>query len=157
MLNNAKGACKDLPAEITSLLISFKPYKGGNNALWAMNELCNSPKHKLLYPVSLAGGQTIITPTGNRRFDLSPDGQFERFEFFPPRWDRDKNELILGYMPSRLKFKGDFDVTFTVALDDVDEVVRGQHPVGVLRAMAGEVERVLMTTEAECRRIGLLT
>jgi hypothetical protein len=37
--NNAKGGCKDLPAEITMLFEGFKPYKGGNNALRALNEI----------------------------------------------------------------------------------------------------------------------
>jgi hypothetical protein len=157
MVNNAKGGCKDLPPAIVSLFKSFKPYKGGNKTLWAMNELCNTPKHKLLRPLNLAGGQTIITPTGNHTFDLSPNGEFERFEFFPPRWDRNKHELVFAYMPSRFHFKGDFNVTFTVALDDVDEVIRGQHPVTALNAMAGVVESILVATEAECRQLGLAT
>jgi hypothetical protein len=156
MGNNAKGGCKDLPPEIVSLFKSFKPYKGGNKALWAMNELCNPPKHKLLRPISLAGGQTIIQPLGEQTFHLSPNGEYERFEFFPPKWDRTKNELVFAYMPSRLKFKGEFNVAFTVALDDVDETVSGQHPIAALNAMAGIVESVLVATEAECRRIGLI-
>jgi hypothetical protein len=156
LLNHAKGACKDLPPEITALFVSFKPYKGGNNALWAMNELCNGPKHKLLRPLNLAGGQAIITPTGNHSFKLSPNGEFERFEFFPPRWDRTKHELVFGCMPSRFHFKGDFNVTFTVALDDVDEVIRGQHPVAALGTMTREVEEVLNLSETMCKAIGLI-
>jgi hypothetical protein len=151
MLNNLAGGCKDLPPEIRDLFAAFKPYKGGNDALWAMNELCNTPKHKMLYPIGMAGGTTTFTPgtlilTGGT------------FELFAPRWDREKNEVIFArFSPeNRAQIQSDFNVTFTVALDDVDEIIRGQHPVGVLRAMAGEVERVLMGTEAECRRIQLI-
>src|ERR1700724_3807712 len=70
MLNNRKGGCKDLPTEIGDLFEAFKPYKRGNNALWAMNELCNAPKHKLLYPLAMGydglgiGGGLTIGPAG---------------------------------------------------------------------------------------------
>jgi hypothetical protein len=29
----------------------FKPYKGGNDLLWALNGICNVNKHRMLVPV----------------------------------------------------------------------------------------------------------
>jgi hypothetical protein len=74
-------------------------------------------------------------------------------------WDYEKNEITLARIadPSMIQGHLNFNGTFTVALDDVDEVIRGQHPVKVLRAMTGQVECVLMATEKECRRIGLIS
>jgi len=76
----------------------------------------------------------------------------------PSKWNRDKNEIVfLAIRPGSEIAGYDANVSYTVALDDIDEIIEGQHPVAVLNAMAGEVERILMATEAECRRIGLIT
>jgi len=149
MLNNAAGGCKDLPTEIRDLFRRFKPYKGGNDALWAMNELCNAPKHKMLYPVVIGGGSVGLG--GN--FAIGNGG----LQLQAPCWDSDKNEMEFARFPDgALQGNPNFNVAFTVAFDDVDEVIRGQNPIKTLRAMTGEVERVLVTTEKECRRIGLV-
>jgi hypothetical protein len=148
MLNNLAGGCKDLPAEIRDLFAAFKPYKGGNNALWALNELCNAPKHKMIYPIGIGGvglglgGNFVVGAGGILILNT---------------WDSDKNEIIYASFPDgAIQGNPNFHLAFSVALDEVDEIIRGQHPVKVLRSMTGEVERVLMATERECRRIGLI-
>jgi hypothetical protein len=149
MLKNASGGCKDLPTEIRDFFIAFKPYKGGNNTLWAMNELCNAPKHKIIYPIVIGGG--MVGAGGN--FTIGKEGLL----FGTRGWDSEKNEIIFAkYRDGAIQGDPKFNVTFTVALDDVDEVIRGQHPIKVLRAMTGEVERVLVGTERECRRVELI-
>jgi hypothetical protein len=145
--NNAKGGCKDLPPEIVDLFISFKPYKGGNNAIWALNELANTPKHKLLYPFNMIGGSTMTS-----KINILGDGMVEQTYF----WNSEKNEIVFLVVSGKANISYNANITFSVALDGVDQVIRGQHPVTVLRTMTGEVERVLMATEAECRRIGLI-
>lgn len=148
MLNNLAGAGKDLPTEIRELFKGFKPYKGGNNALWAMNELCNAPKHKIIYPVTIGG-----------RIGMGGNAAISKPIILGGGWDREKNEITLARItdPSGVDGQLNFNGTFAVALDDVDEVIRGQNPVAVLRTMVGEVERVLVATERECRRIGLIS
>ena len=42
------GRAKDLPKEIQSLFCGFQPYRGGDDLLWALNELCNGKKHKII-------------------------------------------------------------------------------------------------------------
>ena len=138
MLDNLAGGCKDLPVEIRALFAAFKPYKGGNNALWAMNELCNIPKHQMLNPLAMGGGVGV----GGQASVRTPIQ-------LGVRWDREKNEITLARIADPRGIRGHlyFKGTFSVAFDDVDEVIRGQNPVGVLRAMTGEVERVLMASE----------
>jgi hypothetical protein len=149
MLNNLAGGCKDLPTEISDLFQGFKPYKGGNNALWAMNELCNAPKHKMLYPVVIGDGGVGLG--GNFAVGASS------LQIGPSRWDSEKNEIAFARFPDgAIQGNPNFNLAFTVTLDDVDEVIRGQNPIQVLRAMTGEVERILVATERECRRIGLI-
>jgi len=150
MLNNERGGCKDLPQEVRSLFKSFKPYKGGNNALWALNELANTSKHKMLYPIGLGGGVTTFRPNGLMVLPGVP------LEIQPPQWNREKHELIFARIGADAQFRGDFDVTFTVAFDEVDEVIRGQNPVVVLGVMVREVQEVLDLTEVMCRAVGLV-
>ena len=46
-----RGACEDLPPEITALFRGLKPYNGGNDTLWALHNLCNTKKHCALVPL----------------------------------------------------------------------------------------------------------
>jgi hypothetical protein len=83
MRNNAKGGCKDLPPEVTAVFMSLKPYKGGNNALWALNEFANTPKHKMLIPVALSSG-----------IGVGP-GPFWG-SLLALHWDGKRNEIVFG-------------------------------------------------------------
>jgi hypothetical protein len=40
---------KDLPDEILALFRSFKPYKGGNDTIWALNKLANAKHTSLIW------------------------------------------------------------------------------------------------------------
>jgi hypothetical protein len=147
MLNNSKGGCKDLPAEIRTLFEGFNPYKGGNNTIWALNELANGPKHKLLSPIAIGGSGMFVK-------SLTVVGGPMVIPF--PRWDSDKNEIEFLRTGAGADVQYNINIAFSVALDNVEEVIRGQHPVTALSTMGGEVDRILAATEAECRRIGLL-
>src|SRR5205085_4950693 len=46
-LNGWRG---QLPQEISDLIRGLKPYKGGNNTLWALNALSGTNKHGILRP-----------------------------------------------------------------------------------------------------------
>ncbi|MDP8983180.1 MAG: hypothetical protein M3O35_21605 [Acidobacteriota bacterium] len=45
---SARGLCKDVPDEIFTLFRALKPYKGGDDILWALNQIAIGDKHKLL-------------------------------------------------------------------------------------------------------------
>lgn len=144
--DNAKGGCKDLPPEITALFVAFKPYKGGNNALFALNELCNTPKHMRMVPViARKFGMGI-------RFTRSGSGPAQ----FCSEWDAERHELVFLRTGGQSDIGYDANISIDITLDDVDEVIRTQHPVAVLDAMGSEVQSVLMAAEAECRRLGLI-
>jgi hypothetical protein len=139
VINNAAGGCKDLPTEIRDFFVSFKPHKRGNAPLWALNELANTPKHKTLKPLFVGawiGGSTLPTVSVLKK------------------WHRERHDIVFANSADP-DVRYDANFAFTVAFDDIDETIRGKNPVSVLNAMAGEVERVLVGTEVECRRIGL--
>lgn len=143
--NAVNGICKDVPKEIVDLLTTFKPYKGGNNSLWALNKLAGTNKHGIICPVAAATGgvhfQKIIVTGG--------------FSIPAPVWDRAKNEMeFLRVMPGS-EVDANIGVTTFVAFRDV-EGVDGAPAVPVLNQFVSVVEGVIMAIEAEARRLGLI-
>ena len=142
-LNNLIGrnVSKDLPDEIVTLFRSFKPYKGGNDAIWALNKLANA-KHTSLIPVAMAADAMLDVHVLMRNATILDS----------PVFDSEKNEIVFARVGPGGKLQYDLTFSFLVALGDIDFVARHQ-VVAVLRAMASEVEQILLATEAECHRL----
>ena len=141
-----RGRCKDIPPNIVTLFRSFQPYKGGNDAIWALNRLANSNKHRFIIPAGgvaeqSVGVNTLILPGGGSIHAL--------------RWDREKGEMIVLSAPIGSQIKYDLNFAVFVAFGEV-EAVGGQPVAPILHAMIGEVDRILLATEAEARRLGLI-
>jgi hypothetical protein len=143
--NAVKGRCKHLPQEIIDLLRGFKPYKGGNSLLWALNELSNTNKHAIIRPVAIASG-------GIEYWNMVVN---DGASVMPPVWDRAKNEMELIRLRPGGKFDANFHFISHIAISDV-EFVDGQPADAVLNEFVRIVEGVVMAIEAEARRIGLL-
>jgi hypothetical protein len=78
---SVKGRCKDLPKEITSLFVGFQPYQGGNSALWAINELANCNKHRMLSPnlITVGGMEFRLRPRiPNVQVQMPPSGTAQK-------------------------------------------------------------------------------
>jgi hypothetical protein len=90
--NNLDGGCKDLPTEIRALFESAASYKGGNNTLWAVNEIANAKKHLALRPLVISRPLAFFTARGEGPGDVgeivSPGG-------FGVGWDSHKREITL--------------------------------------------------------------
>jgi hypothetical protein len=138
--NHVKGACKDLPPEIRALFVSFKPYKTGNPALWALNEIANSTKHFALIPV-------VIDPVyiGVHVGKASA--------LFTQRWDHEKYEMTVLNAPIGFKLQDKTAISFNVRFNHREPVIAHKLAVPFLNTMLGIVESILLSTEAECRRI----
>jgi hypothetical protein len=147
-LDNAiRGRCKDIPGDIAALFRTFRPYKGGNNLLWALNRIAVTNKHMLLAPMAVSADMYFddVIVRG------SPSG-LPTMIGEPPVWDRTKNDIMFLRLPSDANLKGNFRVSIFVVFHEV-EIVGGQPVVGILNALAREVERILVTVEAETRRL----
>jgi hypothetical protein len=144
--NTVNGRCKGLPEEITQLISEFKGYKGGNNLLWALNELSNTDKHGgFICPVALANSSFTLkrgTFNGLRSFSVTV-------------WNRTKNEMELFRLQKGGTAKVDFKFTKYISIRDV-EFVDGKPADAVLNEFVRIVERIIMAIEAESRRIGLI-
>jgi hypothetical protein len=144
--NAISGRCKDVPTDIHPMFRAFKPYKGGNDILWALNQICVGDKHKMLMPIGtvIGGVGTKIKATG---YASTPSR---------PQWDRAKNEIVYFITNVHtINFEYDFEFYVTVAFDEI-EIISGQSALGVLHNLVGIVEGILMALEAECKRLGFV-
>jgi hypothetical protein len=141
-----RGRCKDLPPDILALFRSFKPYKGGNDLVWAVNQVANGTKHRLLIPI---GMQTNAVRTSH----LGSSGYAKRLG--GDQWDADKDEMVFAVVSPGSNVQYNMQLAFIVAFGPIETIFR-KPAVRVLGRMTAEVERIVLATEAECRRLNLL-
>ena len=142
---NSLGRSKDVPKEIQSLFCRFQPYLGGDDILWALNEICNGDKHKMVIPI---GTGIIRAGVG-----IEVMGKFSMPNVHI--WDRAKNEMELVTLGADAKFNYHFQFSFFVAFNNI-QIVDGEPILGVLDQLVGRVERILVCIEAESRRLGII-
>jgi hypothetical protein len=148
--NNVAGGCKDLPAEIRAIFERFKGYQGGNDPLWATNEIANANKHFAL------NGLLIARP--DAFFSARIEGHGTLQEIVSPGgagigWDAGKHEITLFAATPGSKADVHANVTASVTIDGI-QIQGCDTAPSFLKAARDEVESVLMATEAECRRLG---
>ncbi len=150
--NNSAGGCKDLPSEIRTIFENSNAYKGGDSTLWALNEIANTKKHCALKPLVVANPSVFFSGEsvgkGGISQIVSPGG-------FGIGWDPEKNEITLMSVPAGSNFRIDSLITFDIAIEGID-TLGSQPAIHVLNAMSQKVERILLATEAECRRLGFI-
>jgi hypothetical protein len=141
-----KGVSKDCPPEIQALLRTFKPYKGGNDLLWVLNDMCNLSKHVL---VAFVAGATVSGTIKGAAFG----GPIEFIE--PLLLDPVTNEIpyiriLRGTTPQH-------DIDFAIfPTIQYREFTSEEPAIWVLGTMINESIRVVLDIQAECRRIGLI-
>ena len=139
-----RSKCKHVPDEIKSLFCSFKPYKRGNPPLWALNRLCNASKHRdLVIPGFLV--KDLAFPG----LALGVIGAVKN-----PRWNRRKNEIIIS-KTRHGTFQHDVEYSIGVTFGKVP-FFGGKPVLAGLRYLTSIVKGIVMATEAEARRIGIV-
>jgi hypothetical protein len=143
-----RGSCKEVPPEIFAVMAAFKPYKGGDDLLWALNKLCNSNKHKIIRPVGIAnvGAMLNIERLAVMRGEVRISG----------KWDSAKNELVVFRVGpnAHANFTGKVRVATQIVFGKVP-IIEGQEVGAVLDALSGKVESILNAVEMEAKRAGL--
>jgi hypothetical protein len=141
-----KGRCADVPIEIWPCLRAFKPYKGGNNLLVALNQACNSNKHALIVGFAMIVDNVSAKMRATGGFVSIPTVHI---------WNRAKNEMELFTEGPGVQRNGEFDFRSLVALSEVPGC-DSEQAFRVLDAFSVEVERVINALEAESRRLGFI-
>jgi hypothetical protein len=142
---NSLGRSKDVPKEIQSLFCGFQPYLGGDDILWALNEICNGDKHKMVIPIGTAMIRVAAGVEAVGYFSMPNDHV----------WNRAKNEMELLTLGVNTKFKYNFHFSFSVAFNNI-QIVDGDPVLRVLDELCGRVERILACIEAESRRLRII-
>jgi hypothetical protein len=140
--NNLRGRCKDVPEEVYPLFRRLKPYRGGNQVLFALNQVGIRNKHTLLVSmgaVTFDGGQ-----------DISGMGYFSMPT--PHIWDSTKNEMELFTLGPGAKFEAHLQFGFAVAFSEI-EGAEGFPALSVMGDFLTEVESIVSFIEEEARRL----
>lgn len=145
--NSLHGFCKDVPAGMYPLLRSFKPYKGGNRLLAALQALRNADNHAVLTPFGTDFDRpfTSVKTTGYGSM-IVPEHS---------TWDRTKQEVVYLTTRTNTAVQYEIDFKFFVAFDNIESIA-GDSVLAELHAIGIEVDRVVSAIEAEARRLGFI-
>lgn len=133
--NNMRGRCKDVPEKLFPIFRAFKPYKGGDDVLWALNRVAIADKHTLLR-VELASQLGNVTGTGGIRKLL-----------VNPSWDSAKNEIEIGTFIKNSGVHYKAEIGLTIAFDKID-VIEGEPIPKVLDYWVDKADRIISALEA---------
>lgn len=142
---NSLGRSKDIPQPIQSVFLSFQPYLGGDDLLWALNEMCIADKHKMVIPIVVGVNRNLASVRGTGFFSM-PN---------PHVWDRNTNEMELLTLGPGTQVDFDFQFEVYIAINGI-KVVDGQPIVPVLSEMKVKVNGIIDVVAAESRRLGLI-
>jgi hypothetical protein len=133
--------CKGVPPEIAAIIRDIKPFKGGNDLIWALAAIAAADKYTLIVPVgSVDSGLTFVNNKTAPRV----------------RWDAKRREIELGSFPIHGKFQPHINIFFSAAFGEI-ETLENCPILPVLTAMTAEVEGILAVLETETCRLGLTT
>lgn len=139
------GTSRDIPGPVFAAMINSKPYRDGDVFLWGLNRLCNYHKHRFVVPTALCTGGSHL-----RHAYFSSAREFS----FPPRWNKDKQEMVIATVPHRAPFTMDMQIQTFVSFADIEGL-----PVVpcsfVLERCTQAVQNVLREIEIECKALGL--
>jgi hypothetical protein len=144
--NSMRRRSKNLPPEIQALLRTFQPYKGGNDLLFDLNDMCNLSKHALIAFIAnaIADGE------------IRGSGWAEPIDLYDPlTLDRAKNEIPYARVRRSLHFDHEIKISIYPAIEH-RETTSAEPAIAVLDAMGSEVRRIVLAIEAESRKIGLI-
>lgn len=149
--NSIKGRSKEVPEKILDLFRKLKPYRGGDDQLYALNTLANADKHKMLRPMALSIGNFNIDlhRLGGGMLGIGGHDSFA--------WDSAQNEIIVArYTKDALVDLSGIELQVFLVFDEA--TLQAGDPVGrILDVLAHKVETILASVEAESRAICLIS
>lgn len=134
------------PPAIHSVLANLKPYEGGNDTLWALNQLRNPSIHRFIVPV---GSAAVTGPITIERGVISGG----RIGY--STWDPVKSEVEYARVGAGSSFSHQVRFSVNITFEKV-AVVTGKPVIPMLKLMASEAELCVAAIEAECKRLGFI-
>ena len=141
--NSFTGWGKKIPRTFARFS-TLKPYRGGNDILWGLNEIRNRDAHAIITPIGI-GCSDIAYRVGDSFFAMPQD----------PVWDCSEKKITFMTIPIDGEFDYKYNFKLHVAFSQI-EVIEGKPVVPVLDQMARHVESVVFLLENEARRFGIV-
>lgn len=137
--------------EAKSLIDSVKPYKGGNDTLWQINELNNLDKHRLLVTVGSSFGSLDVGAHMHAMMKKSfPDHDFPSIPLFIKPADilfpLKVGDELFSDSPEAKEIP-DMQFRFEIVLNEPG-IVEGEPVAEVLRSMIDEVDKLVPLFES---------
>lgn len=144
-----RSCCKGFPTEITGLFRSFEPYGATDNLLFAINELCNASKHRIIVPSPSVVGVRLpyIEMIGGTRPLRINEGFF---------FDSEKNEITYAIAERGVQLKYRAQFGFDIAFGEVGPL-KGYSVPQNLNGMIRAITAIIDKTEAKCGELGLFS
>jgi hypothetical protein len=148
---DVRWKCRGVAPEIISTIRAFRPYREGNEDLWALNKLRNIKEHRLLVAPALGGGMRWpFEIAGKKIFMLHTSPEEE------PQWD-DVNKTLTFTTLAQIEHLPPFEkiekkLVFFLRFGDIQGVA-GEHLIPKLEAFAHIVENCIDSIE---EKTGLL-
>lgn len=141
------SACRGFPQEIKQLFASYEPYAGGSDLLFAIKDLGNASKHKIIVSVASIVGKSL--PYIESSASLTrPITLFEGY-------NSEENEITYAVTQRGLQWKYQAHFSFQLCFGNVG-AIEGRSVRDNIDAMIGAVTTIVDEIEAETRRLGLL-
>jgi hypothetical protein len=144
-LITGRKVCQDVPDTIVAVFVRFKPYKGGNDDLWALNKLRNST-HARLLPIAVRGANIHIRHSARSTGELTP---------LNPVFDSAKRELPFARAPIDDQFAFGAYPTFNIGFEEANITGR-RHAIAFLTTVVNEVHEIVEATETACVQLGFI-
>jgi hypothetical protein len=145
--NSIRVNCKGIHPDIVTLFREFKAYKGGDDSLYALNELRKVSEHRMIKPV----GQSI----GNAIYYKNLTVRGGQVDTLAPVWNLETNEITIARASPGAKVTLNGTLRFFIALSDAG-ILTGSPAIETLQQLTIKVDGIVAATEAEARRISLI-
>ena len=111
--------------KVADKLSTFRPWKGGDNLLYSINDLANADKHRVITPIALGVSDKVI-----RGYQAHSDF----VSILNPRWDPVKKEMTLMIVGSftRLASIDEAEIKAYFGFGDIAEL-KGVPAIGYLQ------------------------
>ncbi len=135
-----QGKIKLLHPDAKAMIAALKPYKGGNDFLWALGRLAVKDKHQSLVALATLSGNRA----GEISFQASRGGDYT---FSVPQWVslNEHGTAIMTY-PTGEDVDYDFTIGASIAFGDA-EVVQNQPVIATLHQFSNLVEGIVLAFE----------
>ncbi len=133
-----RGAA-NVPHELHDFLLSFKPYKGGDNTLWGFNEIRNENIHRVLFPSAVTS-----------RVGIGGNGRIGEI-YIVNKWDAAKSELTVAHtrnVDHGIKLEIAIEIAFTES-----SALPRKPVIGTLNAIADRTKDIVTGLRDESYRL----